>query len=359
VARAAERLDVSKALLAKVLGVSPPTVTRLYNGSYQLDDPNRKEWDFALLFVRVFRSLDSIVGDEAYRAQMAQQRKPGPATPSRLNSFATLKGWSVSFNTWTPAAVSSEAFDLGRARCGAWWKHATHGIHHEDRGQQRRARLAGVLAGRQQTRPTRPPRCRGWTTCWPHHFGMTPCVAAPGFRAVTDPGRVLRSRVGHAPPVQSWATGAGGFLKDAVDLDKLQPVAHTAFSAAQSAPRVIDVRLPPFSAQSRCLVTPHRLQRHPRPWPRSHAQLGWVASTTPRCVTRSPAWCLALLDAKSVCQTQAQPLDANLVAGRASRCTVILAARQRLHDVCCGNVGMRTPPTNAPHHTGHCILHSL
>ncbi len=68
VARAAERLDVSKALLAKVLGVSAPTVTRLYNGSYLLD-PKRKEWDFALLFVRVFRSLDSIVGDEATARQ--------------------------------------------------------------------------------------------------------------------------------------------------------------------------------------------------------------------------------------------------------------------------------------------------
>lgn len=63
VTRAAERLDVSKSLLAKVLGVSPPTITRLYNGNYLLD-ANRKEWDFALLFVRVFRSLDSIVGDE-------------------------------------------------------------------------------------------------------------------------------------------------------------------------------------------------------------------------------------------------------------------------------------------------------
>lgn len=64
VARAAERLDVSKSLLAKVLGVSPPTITRLYSGHYLLDQ-GRKEWDFALLFVRVFRSLDSIVGDEA------------------------------------------------------------------------------------------------------------------------------------------------------------------------------------------------------------------------------------------------------------------------------------------------------
>ena len=63
VARAAERLDISRAVLAKILGVSPPTVTRIYNGAYQLDE-RRKEWEFALLFVRVFRSLDSIVGDE-------------------------------------------------------------------------------------------------------------------------------------------------------------------------------------------------------------------------------------------------------------------------------------------------------
>jgi hypothetical protein len=63
VARAAERLDISRALLAKILGVSPPTVSRLYKGDYKLDQ-RRKEWEFALLFVRVFRSLDSIVGDE-------------------------------------------------------------------------------------------------------------------------------------------------------------------------------------------------------------------------------------------------------------------------------------------------------
>ncbi|KXW55879.1 antitoxin Xre-like helix-turn-helix domain-containing protein [Ferrovum sp. PN-J185] len=59
VARAAERLDISRALLVKILGVSPPTVTRLYNGDYKLDE-RRKEWEFALLFLRVFRSLDSI-----------------------------------------------------------------------------------------------------------------------------------------------------------------------------------------------------------------------------------------------------------------------------------------------------------
>jgi DNA-binding XRE family transcriptional regulator len=63
VARAAERLAISRAALAKILGVSPPTITRLYNGTYTLDE-RRKEWEFALLFVRVFRSLDAIVGHE-------------------------------------------------------------------------------------------------------------------------------------------------------------------------------------------------------------------------------------------------------------------------------------------------------
>jgi len=64
VIRAAERLAVPRAVLAKVLGLSAPMTARLCNGHYQLDE-QRKEWEFALLFVRVFRSLDSIVGNEA------------------------------------------------------------------------------------------------------------------------------------------------------------------------------------------------------------------------------------------------------------------------------------------------------
>ena len=84
VARAAERLDVSKSLLAKVLGVSPPTITRLYSGSYLLDQ-NRKEWDFALLFVRVFRSLDSLVGDESTaRKWLASENRGLNAKPIEL-----------------------------------------------------------------------------------------------------------------------------------------------------------------------------------------------------------------------------------------------------------------------------------
>ena len=63
VTRAAERLEISRATLSKILGVSAATVTRLYAGDSTLDQ-RRKEWEFGLLFVRVFRSLDSIVGNE-------------------------------------------------------------------------------------------------------------------------------------------------------------------------------------------------------------------------------------------------------------------------------------------------------
>jgi transcriptional regulator with XRE-family HTH domain len=76
VTRAAERLNLSRSQLAKVLGVSLPTISRLYNGSYLLEQ-SRKEWEFALLFVRLFRSLDSIVGDAATAQKWLQSQNLG------------------------------------------------------------------------------------------------------------------------------------------------------------------------------------------------------------------------------------------------------------------------------------------
>ena len=51
-------------------------VTRLYNGQYKLDE-RRKEWEFALLFVRVFRSLDSIAGNEQTARQWLKSENRG------------------------------------------------------------------------------------------------------------------------------------------------------------------------------------------------------------------------------------------------------------------------------------------
>ena len=76
ITRAADRLDMSHSLLAKVLGVSGSTVSRLYAGAYTLDQ-NRKEWELGLLFVRAFRSLDSIVGDEATARRWLSSKNSG------------------------------------------------------------------------------------------------------------------------------------------------------------------------------------------------------------------------------------------------------------------------------------------
>lgn len=62
--RAADRLAIKNNALAKIVGVSEPTITRMRRGAYVLDSGN-KAFELALLFVRLYRSLDSIVdGDD-------------------------------------------------------------------------------------------------------------------------------------------------------------------------------------------------------------------------------------------------------------------------------------------------------
>jgi len=61
--RAADWLGLSGAVLARVLGVSKPTVSRLVHGSYSLN-PQSKEGELALLLVRVYRSLDALMGGD-------------------------------------------------------------------------------------------------------------------------------------------------------------------------------------------------------------------------------------------------------------------------------------------------------
>ena len=63
VLRAAARLGLSNKTLAKIIGVSEATVSRMGAGSYQLGRGD-KPFELALLFVRVFRSLDAIAGGD-------------------------------------------------------------------------------------------------------------------------------------------------------------------------------------------------------------------------------------------------------------------------------------------------------
>jgi uncharacterized protein (DUF2384 family) len=59
---AARELGVSQAAVADVLGVSDATASRFFAGTYQLNPSRKYEWEFALLFVRIYRSLTAIVG---------------------------------------------------------------------------------------------------------------------------------------------------------------------------------------------------------------------------------------------------------------------------------------------------------
>ena len=89
--RAAERLALSNRLLAEVLGVSEATVSRMGAGTYQLA-PASKPLELAVLFVRLFRSLDAIVGGDAAvaRAWLRNNNTVLGATPLAL--IASVSG---------------------------------------------------------------------------------------------------------------------------------------------------------------------------------------------------------------------------------------------------------------------------
>jgi hypothetical protein len=62
--RAADRLDIPNTVLAKSIGLSESTVSRLRRGDYVLQ-PGHKSFELAVLVVRLYRSLDSIVAEDA------------------------------------------------------------------------------------------------------------------------------------------------------------------------------------------------------------------------------------------------------------------------------------------------------
>jgi uncharacterized protein (DUF2384 family) len=75
--RAAEMLGLQSAALAKVIGVSDSTVSRYRTASAGLV-PTSKPGQLALLLIRVFRSLDPLVGSDDARRK-AWMRTPNQA----------------------------------------------------------------------------------------------------------------------------------------------------------------------------------------------------------------------------------------------------------------------------------------
>jgi transcriptional regulator with XRE-family HTH domain len=85
VLRACALLEITQASLAQILGVSPSTISRMANGTYTLDE-QKKEWELGALFVRLFRSLDAVIGsnDAAARGWLNGENSALAARPMEL-----------------------------------------------------------------------------------------------------------------------------------------------------------------------------------------------------------------------------------------------------------------------------------
>lgn len=123
-------------------------------------------------------------------------------------------------------------------------------------------------------------------------FRYDPKRGGSRFRAVTDAGvfygaesvRTAGAELGY----WRWK-----FLQDAVDLERIEPVAHTAFRT-EIATRVVDLRKPPFDADAAIWQHPTRYEptqqfaRIAR-----EADIGGILYQSVR--DPQPAWCVALL----------------------------------------------------------------
>ncbi len=195
----------------------------------------------------------------------------------------------MSFNTWMPAAVLSEAWPWA----GTVWRMveaqhtaSTMKIVDNDAEQD----LLETLL--ESSKPAQPATVLALDYVLATPFRYHPLRGGSRFRAITDPGvfycaesvRTASAELGY----WRWR-----FLKDAVDLEKLEPVAHTAFSADVST-QGVDLRQTPFSADAAAWL-------HPADYStiQAFAQVARVAEVG--CIQYQsvrdpkPAWCMALL----------------------------------------------------------------
>jgi uncharacterized protein (DUF2384 family) len=91
--RAADRLDINNRTLARIIGVSEATVSRMRKGDYALEK-NQKPFELAVMFVRLYRSLDALVGgdDAVAKAWLKNANTALEAAP--INLVQSVSGLS-------------------------------------------------------------------------------------------------------------------------------------------------------------------------------------------------------------------------------------------------------------------------
>lgn len=195
----------------------------------------------------------------------------------------------MSFTTWTPHAVSSEAFTWQ----GQVWRmvesqHIAATMKLVDNRVEQDL-LESLL---EASKPAPAASTAGLDYLLATPFRYKPLHGGSRFRAETDPGvyygaesvRTAGAELGY----WRWK-----FLRDAIDLERIDPVAHTAFRA-EIACSVVDLQRPPLDADS-------AVWRHPTDYaPTQHfarivreANIGGILYRSVR--DPQAAWCLALL----------------------------------------------------------------
>ena len=211
----------------------------------------------------------------------------------------------MSFNTWMPPALSSEA----RSWAGSVWRmveaqHTASTMKIVDNDDEQDL-LETLL---ESSKPAQPASALKLDYLLATPFRYSPLRGGSRFRTVTDPGVFYG-----AESVRTASAELGfwrwKFLKDAVDLEKLEPVAHTAFSADVST-QLVDLRKPPFSADAKAWL-------HPTDYTATQAfaqvareaNVGGIQYQSVR--DPDPAWCVALLTPQAFSRTKPRPLMQN------------------------------------------------
>jgi len=207
----------------------------------------------------------------------------------------------VSCTTWTPLAVSSEA----RAWSAPAWRmveaqHVASTMKIVDDAAEQDL-LEALLEG---SKPPQPSTVAKLNYLLATPFRYDPPRGGSRFRGATDPGVFYG-----AESVRTACAELGywrwKFLKDAVDLERIEPVAHTAFRV-ELATDVVDLSQPPFVANLSAW-------RHPADYSATQAfariareaRIGGILYPSVR--DPAPSWCVAVLDPAAFASPEPDP----------------------------------------------------
>ncbi len=204
----------------------------------------------------------------------------------------------MSFTTWTPPAVSSEAQPWSAV---AWRLVESQHIAATMKLVDTRDEQDLLESLLESGKPRLPSDLAGLDYLLATPFRYSPRRGGSRFRGITDPGVFYGAESVHTAGAElgywRWR-----FLQDAPDLERLDPVAHTAFSVTLRT-RAVDLRAPPFDSD-------RAIWRHPSDYAGTQAfarvardaGVGAVVYSSVRDPQRG--WCVALLEASGFAQTR-------------------------------------------------------